>query len=50
MSTYEMIEELIYNRTMCVITGRKLINEAYTKEQIERWQFDDLIELANKYL
>ena len=51
MTTYALIEELIRERqAMRVETAIKVIHEAYAGGKIERWQAEDLIELAKKYL
>lgn len=47
---YETIEKLIENSVVEYETGRKVIRDAFNKGKIEKWQYEELVELANKYL
>lgn len=50
MSTFEMIAELIERGAMELSTAIKLSKEACQNGAIEKWQYEELIELAKKYL
>lgn len=50
MTTYDMIEALIRNKAMKMGTARSLILDAYERNKIDSFEYEELVELARKYL
>lgn len=50
MTTFDMIYELIERKTMKEETARALIFDAYYKNRIDGQEYEELRELAKKYL
>lgn len=50
MTTYDMIETLICNKAMKMGTARNLILDAYERNKIDGFEYEELVELAKKYL